>query len=97
MTADVREVITKPVDTTYASHVSFYLLFGEYISYIVCVLYGCIKCTVFHSIGGLTCDRIIDDTRGIQLSYMNDDSNGWIQIVYFSDTLLYAVSTRHIM
>ena len=26
---DVREVITKPVDTTYANHVSFYLLFGK--------------------------------------------------------------------
>ena len=23
---------------------------------------------------------------------MNDDSNGWIQIAYFSDTLLYTVS-----
>ena len=24
-----RSVITKPVDTTYATHVSFYLLFGK--------------------------------------------------------------------
>ena len=39
VTADVREVITKSVDTTYASHVSFYLLFGEYNLH-VCVLYG---------------------------------------------------------
>ena len=31
-TADIREVITKPIDTTYASHVSFYLLFGKHIS-----------------------------------------------------------------
>ena len=28
VTADVREVITKPIDATNASHVSFYLLFG---------------------------------------------------------------------
>ena len=30
VTEDTREVITKPVDTTYASHVSFYLLFGNH-------------------------------------------------------------------
>lgn len=27
--ANIREVATKPVDTTYASRVSFYLLFGK--------------------------------------------------------------------
>jgi len=43
-------------------------------------------------IGGKTCNGIDDETRGIQLSYINDDSNGWIQIAYFSDTQLYSVS-----
>ena len=31
VTQDVREVITKPINTTFASHVSFYLLFGKYL------------------------------------------------------------------
>ena len=29
MSEGVREIITKPIDTTYASHASFYLLFGK--------------------------------------------------------------------
>ena len=42
--------------------------------------------------GGGTCNGINDETRGIQLSYMNDDSNSWVQIAFYSDTILYAVS-----
>ena len=51
-----------------------------------------IKHSNCHFIGGQTCSGIDDETRGIQLSYMNDASNGWIQIAYFPDTLLYTVS-----
>ena len=42
--------------------------------------------------GGQTCSGINDEARGIQLSYMNGDSNGWMQISFYSDTILYAVS-----
>lgn len=42
--------------------------------------------------GGQSCNGINDETRGIQLSYMNSDSNGWVQIAFYSDTILYAVS-----
>ena len=42
--------------------------------------------------GGQQCSGINDETRGIQLSYMNDDSNNWVQIAFYSDTVLYAVS-----
>jgi len=47
-------------------------------------------------IGGKTCNGIDDETRGIQLSYLNDDSNGWIQIAYFSDTQLFRVSSASV-
>ena len=42
--------------------------------------------------GGQMCSGINDETRGIQLSYMNDNSNGWVQLAYYSDTIYYAVS-----
>ena len=42
--------------------------------------------------GGQSCSGINDETRGIQLSYMNNDSNDWVQITFYSDTVLYAVS-----
>ena len=38
------------------------------------------------------CSGINDEARGIQLSYMNDNSNGWVQLAYYSDTIYYAVS-----
>ena len=69
-------------------------------SYLVIITYWCLHMYVWINIeysncrfiGGQTCSGIDDETRGIQLSYMNDASNGWIQIAYFSDTLLYTVS-----
>ena len=41
--------------------------------------------------GGQTCSGISDETSGIQLSYMNDNSKGWIQIAFLSDTLYFTV------
>ena len=38
------------------------------------------------------CSGINDANKGVQLSYLNDDSDEWIQIAYFSDTIYFAVS-----
>ena len=41
------------------------------------------------------CSGINDPNKGIQLSYLNDDSGGWIQIAYFADTIYYVVSDAY--
>jgi len=38
------------------------------------------------------CSGINDANKGVQLSYLNDDSDEWIQIAYFSDTIYFMVS-----
>ena len=39
------------------------------------------------------CSGINDANKGVQLSYLNDDSGRWVQITYFSDTTYFAVSS----
>ena len=39
------------------------------------------------------CSGINDANKGVQLSYLNDDSDEWVQIAYFSDTIYFMVSS----
>lgn len=38
------------------------------------------------------CSGINDGNKGVRLSYLNDNSGGWVQIAYFSDSIYFAVS-----